>query len=161
MAEADLTLDAVRQALTYNPTTGIFTRIGDTDSTVGRITTKGYRQIAINGTRAMAHRLAWLHEHGVWPTGQIDHINQSKDDNRIANLRIVSNKQNAENVTMFKNNTSGRRGVRWIARCEKWVAEIKHLKRNRHLGMFDNIIDAVAARIRAERELFTHAPTTQ
>lgn len=156
MAESDLSAAVVRRLLSYNPATGLFTK--QHPGPVGRISTKGYRQIQVNGVRAMAHRLAWLYVHGEWPDGQIDHINQDKDDNRIANLRVVSNKQNAENITMFSSNTSGRRGVRWHPKTGRWVAEIKHHKRNQHLGTFGTIVDAVAARMRAERELFTHTP---
>lgn len=156
MAESDLSAAVVRRLLSYNPETGHFSRnnriIG------GRLTTKGYRQLCINYVRIMQHRLAWLYVYGEWPSGQIDHINQIKTDNRIDNLRVVTNKQNAENVTMFRHNKSGRKGVRWHPRTGAWVAEIKHHKRNHHLGTYDTIIDAVAARIRAEQNLFTHAP---
>lgn len=161
MAEADLNAGVLRARLSYNPETGIFCRLRYPKSVVGRIATKGYRQIMVKGTRAMAHRLAWLYVHGEWPQGQIDHINQCKDDNRICNLRVVSNKQNSENITLFKHNTSGHRGVRWNPHCGKWIAEIKHQKRSLHLGVFDNMQDAVTARIQAEGEVFTHAPVTQ
>ena len=161
MAEHDLTLDVVRKALAYDESTGIFSRLDQSRKTVGRLSTKGYRQISVNYTRVMAHRLAWLFVHGEWPAGQIDHVNQNKDDNRIANLRVVSNKQNGENITLFKHNTSGYRGVRWYSRTGKWIAEIKHLKHSRYLGYFDNIEDAIAARAQAEQALFTHAPSTQ
>lgn len=158
MAEANLTPASLRQSLQYDSVTGKFSRIGCPDEKVGRVATKGHLQISVASRRYMAHRLAWFYIHGIWPDGQIDHKNQVKTDNRIDNLRIVSNKQNAENVTMFKHNKSGRRGVRFLARANRWVAEIKHHKRNQHLGLFDNIIDAVAARMQAERLLFTHAP---
>ena len=157
MAEANLNAQRLRECIDYNPDTGIFTR-GGRDKPCGRIATKGYRQISVGGHRYMAHRLAWLYVVGEWPDSQIDHKNQHKDDNRIDNLRIASNKQNAENITMFKSNTSGRKGVRFNPRFGRWVAEIKHHKHSYHLGIFDNIIDAVAARMRAEIAMFTHSP---
>ena len=42
--------------------------------------------------------------YGKWPENEIDHINGIKDDNRINNLRDVTNRQNALNVGVFKNN---------------------------------------------------------
>ena len=155
MAESDINADLLRMELTYNPQTGVFTRRGDTKVS-GRIATKGYRQIMVLGKRYMAHRLAWLYIHGEWPADQLDHINRNKDDNRIENLREVSNKQNQENIPHWSHNTSGRRGVRFLR--GGWIAEIVQHKRKIHLGRFDNIIDAVAARMRAERTIFTHAP---
>ena len=159
MATHDLTADALRTVFTYCPETGHFTRRGESLPS-GRIATQGYRQIFLLGRRYMAHRLAWLYIYGEWPIDQIDHINQCKDDNRIQNLRVVNRKQNAENVTMFSHNTSGRRGVCWNERVGRWQADIRHHKQSIYLGRFDTIIDAVAARMRAERELFTHTPVT-
>ena len=41
----------------------------------------------------------------------IDHINRCRFDNRIDNLRIVTNQQNCRNTTTNNNNTSGKTGV--------------------------------------------------
>jgi hypothetical protein len=46
----------------------------------------------------MAQRLAWKYVHGTDPKGYIDHINQMRDDNRIANLRDVDHDENIANV---------------------------------------------------------------
>lgn len=156
MAESDLSAQVLRKTLSYDRDTGIFTRARQSKP-CGRLATKGYRQICVNSFRHMAHRLAWLYVYGEWPDGQIDHINQHKDDNRIDNLRVVNNKQNQENVTAWCSNTSGRRGVRWHSGKNVWVAEIKHHSQKIHLGSFDNIIDAVSARIHSEHQLFTHS----
>ena len=158
MATVDITASVLRQILTYNITTGIFNRRNHTEKVLGRIATKGYRQIMVMGKRYMAHRLAWLYINGEWPDGQIDHINQVKDDNRIDNLRVVNNKQNGENITTFKHNTSGVKGVR--LRGGSWRAEIKHNGKTQHLGSFESKEDAQAARVMAESILFTHAPAT-
>lgn len=154
MADADINAFVLRSLFHYDRETGKFYRNGQNKES-GRLATKGYRQISVNGTRYMAHRLAWLYVYGEWPENQIDHINQNKDDNRIENLRVVTNKQNSENVTIWKHNKTGRRGVRF--RHNRFFAEIIHYQKTYNLGWFDNIVDAVAARIRAERELYTHS----
>ena len=41
-----------------------------------------------------AHRVIWALVHGEWPEGQIDHINGVRDDNRLENLRVVTNQDN-------------------------------------------------------------------
>lgn len=157
MADYDLSAQTLRIQFSYDSETGQFTRRGESKPS-GRIATKGYRQIAIIRKRFMAHRLAWLYVHGEWPSGQIDHINQNKDDNRIENLRIVDNKQNQENVTAWGHNKTGRRGVCFIQSTGQWQADIKHNGKPLYLGRFDTVVDAVAARIRAEQTLFTHTP---
>lgn len=152
MATADLSAALLRLQFSYDPETGDFIRRGENEPS-GRITTKGYRQIFVNGKRHMAHRLAWLYVHGEWPSGQLDHRNQLKDDNRVSNLREADNQTNQENVDGYSHNKSGRRGVSLKA-SGMFQADIKRNGRSVYLGLFDNIIDAVAARMRAERETF-------
>lgn len=152
MATTDLSAELLRLQFSYDPETGHFFRRGESAPS-GRLTTKGYRQIFVNGKRHMAHRLAWLYVHGEWPSGQLDHRNQIKDDNRVSNLRPANNQTNQENVEIWSHNKSGRRGVSVLA-CGKFQADIKINGRSVYLGLFDNIIDAVAARMRAENEAF-------
>ena len=97
-----LTAERVRELLSYNKETGIFTwrvsrpgpaRAGDV---AGRLA-KHYWYIGVDGKYLIAHRLAWLYEYGVWPSGEIDHIDRNKLNNRIANLRDVNRATNVQN----------------------------------------------------------------
>lgn len=81
----------------------------------------------------------------------VDHINGNKKDNRKANLRIVSPKDNGKNIGLSKNNQSGVTGVTLI---HKWVANITVNNKHIHLGYFDNIEDAIKARKEAEEKYF-------
>lgn len=139
-------------AYRYEPETGLFFR-GKTKKAAGRVATNGYRQIAFQGKRYMAHRLAWFYVHKVFPDGQLDHINHDKDDNRIENLREVNQSQNFENVHNWSHNKTGRRGVSFAK--GRYQADIKVNRKTLYLGSYDNIVDAVAARMRGEREYFT------
>jgi hypothetical protein len=53
----------------------------------GYVKADGYRYIEIDGVEYKACDLAWLYVYGVWPIGEIEHINGERDDDRIANLR--------------------------------------------------------------------------
>src|SRR5690242_11721427 len=56
---------------------------------------------------------------------EVDHKESSKTlDNRRSNLRIAEHIQNMYNRGKNKNNTSGFKGVSWIARRGKWLAQI-------------------------------------
>jgi hypothetical protein len=46
----------------------------------------------------MMHRAVWAWHHGCFPVTAIDHINGDKTDNRIENLREVSNSENQLNT---------------------------------------------------------------
>lgn len=155
-----LTADRLRQVLSYDAETGVFTwrdRISiriKVGNRAGRPNWKGYRQIGIDGALIMEHKLAWLYVYGEWPNAQIDHINRDKADNRIANLRLATNSQNHINKGLQKNNTSGFKGVVWEPSLGKWRARIKVNGRNKYLGVFASKEDAAGARRDAERRYF-------
>lgn len=113
----------------------------------------GYRHGEVNGKTLRSHRVIWAIVHGTWPTGDIDHINGVKTDNRIANLRDVSSSINQRNAKKRDDNTSGYNGVSRYRQSGKWQAHITIDGKNKHLGYFDTPDDAVAARAAAERGL--------
>lgn len=113
----------------------------------------GYRVGAIFRRKYYAHRVAWAVFHGEHPD-KIDHINGRRDDNRIANLRSVTDTENARNCRVSKNNASGVNGVSWSRAVNKWVATITIDRRAYYLGAFATIPEATEARRRAERGVF-------
>lgn len=89
------TEDALKELYTYDPQTGQILLSGDSKGWVNK---NGYVYISTPlGKKFLAHRLAWLLYYGDWPTGNIDHINRNKSDNRIENLRDVSQSVNLLN----------------------------------------------------------------
>ena len=158
----ELTAEYLRSVLHYDQETGIFTRKVSTANQVkigdvaGCPDGQGYLQIKVQSRRYIAHRLAWLYIRGSWPNDQIDHINRNRSDNRIANLREVSHKQNMQNRSKSSNNTSGHPGVYWHKQSSKWVAQIMHNQKQIHLGCFTNLEEAVAARKAGELKYWGH-----
>lgn len=110
----------------------------------------GYMCGDVCGRKCLAHRVVWAIVYGQWPQKQIDHINGDKADNRVENLREVTHQVNARNANMRVTNTSGYNGVCWQKNNKKWVAYIKIDGRRKHLGHFDDIRAAAAARKAAE-----------
>ena len=117
---------------------------------------QGYRTGRLDGKQYLAHRLIWAFCTGSWPTQQIDHINGDRSDNRIANLREVSNTDNARNASLSANNTSGTTGVWLDKRRNRWCAEIKINRRKVHLGSYATPEEAAQARKKAEHECAFH-----
>lgn len=83
-----------------------------------------------------------------------DHINRNRLDNRKCNLRICSQSENNLNKSAYKNNTSGRRGVKH--KNGRYEAVIKYNKEKYYLGFFTNFDDAVKAREEAELKIYGH-----
>jgi len=84
------------------------------------------------------------------PPMYVDHINGDKLDNRKLNLRLCTNSQNAMNRKLQNNNTSGSVGVSWSKSVQKWCAYIKINQKRIHLGVFDDINEAIKVRKNAE-----------
>ena len=112
----------------------------------------GYRSGSVGGVLLRSHRVAWAIYYGKWPEKQLDHINGIKSDNRLDNLREVSNQENQRNMPVRKNNSSGVNGVRWHKGAEKWVAFIVVDRKSLHLGSFDTIEEAAKARQEANKK---------
>jgi len=161
--DSELTTDRVRECLDYNPDTGIMTwKVQLSRNTVvgeeaGCLNPDGYRRVSIDKRGYLIHRLAWLHVHGAWPAGEIDHINGVPHDNRIENLRTVSHQENSKNQKMPSTNTTGVVGVYWDKRSEKWHAQIQVDGKKLHLGYSESLEEAVLARRQAEREYGFHS----
>ena len=158
--KTNITQEVVRSCFVYNAETGIFTwkikrskgkiSVGDVAGHVCK--KKGYVHIRLDGFLYLAHRLAWLYVFGVWPAGEVDHINSIRSDNRIKNLRDVSHSINQQNVKFpQKNNTSGFLGV--TRKRKKWSASIQHGDKHISLGVFDKPEDAHAAYLLAKSNI--------
>ena len=157
MSNFDLTANDLRKILSYDPDTGEMfwvirpsraVRAGDL---AGVLDKKGYRTIGIRKRVYKAHRLAWLHVHGNWPVGLLDHINGNKSDNRLANLRVVDESGNSQNVRKpNRRNKSGFMGV--IAYHRQWRANITIDGKTQWLGDFKTLEEAHAAYLEAKRK---------
>lgn len=159
-----LTAERLRHLFSYNPDTGVFTRrislsnrVKVGEEIVGSPNEKGYLRFHVDGWLYKAHRLAWLYVHGEWPD-QLDHINGDKADNRIANLRLATTKQNHGNRPKNRNNTTGYKGVHLHDKngrlAKPFVATIYVNGRGIHLGMFATAEAAHAAYVAAAQKHF-------
>ena len=152
----------LKELLDYNPDTGDFTNKtfrglrAMPGEIAGNLNTRGYIDISIGRRKYKAHRLAWLYVYGVWPTNNIDHINRSKIDNRIANLRDVTQAQNGQNKTKHCNNSSGHTGVVWHKASQRWRARLCVDRKDIYLGQFNDIQSAIDARKQAEAKYYPY-----
>ena len=121
-----------------------------------------YIKVRFNHKKYPIHRLIWAwHGYSLEPNQQIDHIDGNSLNNHIENLRVATHKQNQENRKgANKNSKTGVKGVRehWYKSTKKWRAEIQYNGKSKHLGLYETKKDAIAARIAAEKEYYTHAP---
>jgi hypothetical protein len=157
-----LSADELRSIVSYDPGTGSITwRVYRNayggkvipGTPAGRLDRNGYRVIVINGLVYWSGRLAWYLYYGVWPRGQIDHINMDFTDDRITNLREATMTQQRGNQRVRRDSRSGLKGVRKTPEG-RWSARVRYAGVKYYLGRFDTPEEAHAAYVAASKRLF-------
>ena len=147
--------DKLKEVLDYDPMTGILTnkvyrnRMARAGDAAGTTDYKGYIRVGFNKQKWLAHRLAFLWMTGTVPE-QVDHKNRVKDDNRWDNIRPADGFLNAKNKGKLRNNTSGHTGVHFCNVKHKFIAQLRRRNVQYHLGQFNTMNEAIAARAAGE-----------
>lgn len=136
------------EMLSYDPETGQFSwKIKRRRAKVGFLNKSDrYIYVQVRGKNYAAHRLAFALMTGSWPSGEVDHINGNRSDNRWVNLREASRSENMRNVGRKAGNSVGIKGVsRCHTKSERWRASIVVDRKHIHLGSFSTPEEAAAA----------------
>jgi len=80
-----------------------------------------------------------------------DHIDGDRLNNQRFNLRHCTVSQNAMNRKRNSNNTSGARGVTYVARIRKWLAQICTKGVRQRLGYYSTLEEAAKVALEARR----------
>ena len=149
-------IDFLRNSFEYDETAGQLIR-KSTGNAVGTVCLKrsGHKQLRVwfNGKYHLAHRLIWAIVHGSPPKDGVDHIDGDPLNNKISNLRLASQAVNNKNKRAYVNSKSGISGVSYRKRDNVWIARVQHNNKLMHIGSFNNLFDAAAARQSALNKL--------
>lgn len=106
------------------------------------LSSNGYLNVVLNkGGKKIpktVHRLIAVTFLGCKETDFVDHINSNKNDNRVANLRICTKRENSSftNTKKWATKTSKYIGVCFCKQTKKWKAMIAYDGKQRQLGRF-------------------------
>lgn len=104
----------------------------------GTLGNRGYWQIRLLGQRLVQHRIVWELHFGPIPEGKvIDHIDRDRFNNRIENLRCVSQSENMTNQP--QRNSSGYKGVYQNQSSGKY--QVRSLKDHKYLKTVETITE--------------------
>jgi len=143
------------ELLEYDKSTGIFTskvnrgriKVG---GPVGTLHITGYEHIGLDGKIYKSHRLAWLYVTGFMPSGDIDHVDGIKNNNKWCNLRDVDKNTNQQNrIKAQQNSSTGMLGV--TRHKNVFVASITIENKRVYIGSFNTPEAAHAAYIEQKR----------
>ena len=134
---------AIERGYTYDPETGlIYNKYGK----IYKRNVNGYIQLLLsnneNKFKLYAHQFAWywINKECV---EQLDHINGIRNDNRISNLRAVTQQQNQWNKINCK-------GYCWHRKNNKYQSQIKLNNKLIYLGSFNTEQEARNAYLAAK-----------
>lgn len=154
--KTEVTAEQVRAVLSYDKETGVFhwktapRAARKAGAIAGGKNRQGYFTIRVFREGYLSHRLAWLYVHGVWPAGDIDHIDGDRSNNRIANLRDVSRSVNLENRKGAKcTNKLKILGV--SMQGDRFRAQIQVKGVKKHIGLYATAELAEAAYLAVKR----------
>lgn len=94
------------------------------------------------------HRLVWDYFGKGERDGlvlQIDHIDNNKHNNKITNLRLVTNRLNCAKGWLLKKTTSKYTGVSWHKFSKTWRSDIYINSKSNFLGYFKTELEASEA----------------
>ncbi len=134
---------AIQLGYTYNPENGKI--YGIYGKEIKAKHKEGYIYIHNSRFQLLGHQFGWF-----WVNKEVvdclDHINGIKDDNRIDNLRSVTQQQNHFNIKTVK-------GYYWNRKANKWKSQIQLNGKNIYLGLFNTEDEAREAYITAKQKL--------
>jgi HNH endonuclease len=148
----------LRELLHYDPETGSLTwKIrrhgvgGYPGHTAGySIDTYKTLYVKIDGVLYQVPYIIWKMMTGRDFVERITYIDGDRSNNRWHNLREVNRSKLALTYRKPKNNKTGFKGVMFDNDNVKYRAQIRYRRKHYHLGSFDRIEDAIAARKKAE-----------
>jgi len=155
----DLTQAELNAVITYDGDTGVmYNRVQRSGSAkkgavAGALDkSKGYWMIGLNGKHYNRSRLAWLYTYGYFPEHFIDHRNRIRTDDRIANLREVTQQCNLRNAGVYANSKTRVTGVNPESQNpDIFKAVIEVNGKAYYIGQSKDFVDACALRFAAEQ----------
>jgi hypothetical protein len=138
------TVEQLHAKFDYDPRTGLLTRKRNQSVAATRQKKTGYLTTSITGQMILVHRIAWAMHYGDWPTGELDHRDSDRSNNRIANLREATRSQQAFNKLGRNPNKCVRVRPLQDGTPRYSIRISAHLKAH-YLGTYKTLTEALAA----------------
>ena len=144
-----ITQEYLKKHFIYDDKAGTFLRIlkcGNVRPADFFDKSNGYMTMSIMSKNRYCHRMAWLYVYGELPSLDIDHIDGNRKNNAITNLRLATRSENLQNrKAANKGSKVSHLGVD-ITKTGKYRARIFVKGKEHHLGKFNTLEEALAAR---------------
>lgn len=109
-----------------------------------------YLRVAVNGKKVFVHKVIYFLECEVLEN-ILDHVDGNGLNNRIENLRKVSNRENSQNKKVHR--AGALVGANWDKSRKKWFSSIQINGKTKYLGRFNSQTEAHQKYMNALKEL--------
>lgn len=154
-------MEHLKELLSYDSEKGLLTwktgrgnQFSKKGGLAGSDHNSGYKVIQVCRKQFIYHRICWFLHYGKIPLKQIDHINGDRKDNRIVNLRLVTNRENASNRDVHRNGKLI--GACLNKRRNNWLSSIRVGDKNLFLGYYKTELEAHKTYLLAKDNLAKH-----
>ena len=112
----------------------------------------GYKRINLNNTYTQHIHLLVAKAFIPNPENKrvVDHIDGDRTNNNTSNLRWASHSENSMNRVLQSNNISGKSGVQYNKRSNRWIVNISVNKKKTYIGSYKTFDEAKFERNRQE-----------
>jgi hypothetical protein len=110
------------------------TKIGDIAGSIS----DGYGQVYIDNVAYKTHRIIFMMHYG-YVSDQIDHIDGNGLNNKIENLRAVTNSQNQLNRKISKNSKTGYKGVCVHTQTGRYLVRVSVYGKDKYFGIYEDL----------------------
>lgn len=145
-------------------TTGVLTRAtttarGAVGAVVGSADAHGRWRVYLRGMMPRRAQVVWAMHYGIWPAPGLvlDHINGNCADDRVCNLRCITQGQNSQNRKVQSNSRSGIPGVYLDRNTGRFRVKIRLQRKEYYGGVFKYVRDAADAAARLRLKLHPYA----
>lgn len=158
--EKNLSHKHVKECFHYEPSSGKLTwkiskaRCVKIGQEAGWMRSDGYRQVEVDGTKFLVHRLIYFFIEGKFPPKEIDHIDGNKSNNRWNNIRACSRSENMSNAGPRRNNKLGIRGVYYDPKRRRYITRIRKGCTKKYIGSFKTKEEAARAYQEEQSKIF-------
>lgn len=136
----------------YHKATGCGKKVGDVVGPVPNST--GYLHCMVDYVLYQQARVIWKMVTGKDPgLLDVEHIDESKTNNKWTNLRLATRSQNVNNMKKRSGCSSRFKGVTRYKDTDKWIAALHGKGTRKYLGIFDTEEEAHQAWCEAARDL--------
>lgn len=156
-----MNIEQLKQHLKINDETGEIERINISKYANGNVEKvvspymhhSGYMTFKVARKMVRYHTVKWMLSNDMnVPDGHVvDHEDNDRTNNKIGNLRLAKNSENAFNRKISTRNTTGIKGVGICNRTGLFKVRVAAYGKQHYVGIFENIDDARMA-AEAKRE---------